>query len=155
MMYKIKINDKTTRVIMSVFESAKGLPQRMFKVSLEGTSKICVIKDAKAILKTIRAALVPLKPKSKFCVNKSIKITNKKFITITEGTTGKEVAKAIAPPRITPCISIYLSGIKFNLKTITPQSGKELPEIKSEKNPRKTGSNKKSDKKSFIICPNL
>ena len=90
----------------SVIRKAKGLPQSSWRVSFAGTSKRCMTMEARAMVNTMAAALLTPKPAEESLVSLSMPKTNRRLSAMLTGSRGREKAREIAPPKITPCMSI-------------------------------------------------
>ena len=142
MTYAPRKKARTQSVIKSNKVSANGLPHIKLKVSFAGTSATCIIRLASAMLKIIVAELPPLKPNDESFVKIIIAKIKIKFTATVMGTNGIFNASAIAPPKTTPCISIYRIGTKLRRSTITPHIGKHAPLTSIAKKPRIIGGSK-------------
>ena len=138
------IKARMIKVHKSIFVSVKGLPQSNSNVSFAGTSKTCDNNEAIPIVQTIIIVLTVERFVDFSLFKNTINKTRIIFIKITTGSKGRFNAIEKIPPKITPCMSIYLIGINEFLTIITPAKGKESPEISVPINPYKIGFNAKS-----------
>ena len=138
------IKARMIKVHKSIFVRVNGLPQSNSNVSFAGTSKTCDNNEAIPIVQTIIIVLTVERFVDFSLFKNTINKTRIIFIKITTGRRGSFNAIEKIPPKITPCMSIYLIGINEFLTIITPVNGKQSPEIKVPINPYKIGFNAKS-----------